>query len=259
MPRDNVSVSVIMPALNEEIAIAGAVESVLASFEKFNIDGEIVVVNDGSVDATHDIVISLIESSKGKIRIIDHDSPKGVGRSFFEGAKIAKKDVVVLSPGDNENDPDEILQYVDLFNYVDVVNPFIFNPGVRDAFRQRASLVFTAIMNATFRASFKYTNGAAMYRREVLAQISCRSNGFLYLTEILVKLSRKGYLFAEVPCALGKRAGGASKAVSFKTLKQIAIDCIKLVRDIYFSEEYKPYKSRPIASSVSNRRLKRAS
>ena len=54
-------ISVIMPALNEEQNISKAVVNVIKSFDRLDVHGEIVVVNDGSTDQTKEIVEELIE------------------------------------------------------------------------------------------------------------------------------------------------------------------------------------------------------
>ena len=63
------SVSVIMPALDEERNILDAIDNTLNSFINFSINGEIVVVNDGSTDKTSDLVNEEIKKNKqGQMR-----------------------------------------------------------------------------------------------------------------------------------------------------------------------------------------------
>ncbi len=237
MSDSKISISVIMPALNEERSVRDAIEATLSAFEKFDIDGEIIVVNDGSRDNTRSIVKSLIEAHGSLIRLIDHDVPKGMGRSFWDGVGQAGKEAVTIIPGDNENDPCEILRYKDLLRHVDAVIPFVYNKEVRPALRNIISSIFCLIVNVTFRTSFNYTNGTCLYRRSALSGIVCRSNGYFFSAETLMKVQKRGYLFAEVPYSLGVRAGGASKAVSISSLVKVAEDYINLIKDIFFSKD----------------------
>ena len=115
-----------MPALNEEKNILPALEDTLSAFEEFGIDGEILVVNDGSTDSTPSVVERKIQENPRKIRILNHSAPQGIGASFRDGVDEAHGNIVCMLPGDNENDPREILRYVTLLDNVDIVIPFFF-------------------------------------------------------------------------------------------------------------------------------------
>ncbi|MBN1353331.1 MAG: glycosyltransferase family 2 protein [Candidatus Omnitrophica bacterium] len=237
--RKKPSVSVIMPALNEEKAVKDAIEATLSVFREYDIDGEVIVINDGSTDSTAEAVSSMINTyGPDAVKLLNHDSPKGMGASFLDGVKHAKKDTVTLNPGDNENDPSEILRYADLIEDVDVVLPFVYNKEVRSSQRNAISFLFRSIINVTFGTSFNYTNGTALYRRSVLSGIECRSSGFFFLAEIIIKIAKKGYLIAEVPYALSRREGGKSKAVRLRPLIRVTKDYLRLIKEIYFSKKY---------------------
>src|ERR1041385_4578649 len=125
------SLSVIMPALNEEANIRDAVLSSLQSMKKHGIEGDVIVINDGSIDRTRTIVEGLMSQSS-QVKLVNHDRPGGIGYSFYDGAKRSEQDVVVMFPGDNENDPDSALTFYGLLQEVDLVVPFIHNTEVRE-------------------------------------------------------------------------------------------------------------------------------
>ena len=226
--------SVIMPALNEESNINDAIISTLEAMDFFKIAGEIIVVNDGSTDRTQLFIEQKIEENPEKIRLIQHSTPKGIGASFWEGVDQAKGDIIVMLPGDNENDSRETLRYYDLLEHVDIVIPFIFNKEVRPIFRNALSFFYRFIINSTFLVNFNYTNGTIIYRKSILGGLDCRSRGFFFQTDILIRSVKKGYLFAEVPYKLGVRKKGVSKAVSFPSLYQVIRGYLRLVKDYYF-------------------------
>ncbi len=116
-----------------------------------------------------------------------------------------------------------------------MVIPFVFNKEVRGKKRNFYSSIYLRLVNVLFRKNFNYTNGTVIYRRDVLSDAPNRSNGFFYQTENLVRAARRGYLYAEVPYRLELREKGESKAVSLKSLKKIAGDCLKLAAEVYFS------------------------
>lgn len=236
--NNKVDITVIMPALNEERNIKATIENTLKALGDYRINGEIIVINDGSSDNTEEIVNYVIKRGSC-IRMIKHDAPKGIGASFWEGVDNAKGDIVTWIPGDNENDPWEIFRYYKLLEHVDIVIPFIFNREARSLFRNTLSLVYRFIINTTFAVNFNYTNGTVLFRKSLLTELDRRNEGFFFQTDILIRTVKKGYLFAEVPYRLGIRKEGISKAVSFPSLMQVIRGYLHLVRDYYFSNKQK--------------------
>lgn len=225
--------SIVMPALDEEDNIRAAVEGTLSAFEDFDIRGEVIVINDGSTDRTREILTELRRKDP-RVRIIDHHTPQGIGASFWDGVDQASSEFVCMLPGDNENDPHEIMRYWPLLEHVDMVIPFVYNPKERSPFRNTLSLMYRFIINTTFLVSFNYTNGTVIYRRSILEELDYRSKGFFFQTDILVRTVKRGYLFAEVPYRLGQRKSGASKSISMRSLSHVIDGYVRLARDIYF-------------------------
>lgn len=232
-----VDLSVIMPSLNEERNIAEAMAACLRAFGEFHISGEIIVVNDGSDDATGRIIEEW-RKKEPRIKMITHERPRGIGASFWDGVDAASGYSVVMLPGDNENDPREIFQYHGILKHVDIIIPFVYNKEVRSLFRNGLSYLYRFIVNTTFHVYFNYTNGTNLYRRSVLSELKYRSSSFFFQTDILIRLAKEGYLFAEVPCRLQTRKGGVSRASSFPSFVQVVRGYVRLVKDIYWSKDH---------------------
>ncbi len=233
------SLSIIIPALNEEKSILLVIDNALSAMREFDISGEIIVVNDGSTDSTPKLVKRKMEDHQGTVKMITHEKPKGIGASFWDGVDGAFGDAVVLIPGDNENDPREILRYYKLLDDVDIIIPFVFNKEVRSFSRNLLSFLYLFIVNLTFFVNFNYTNGTILYRKSLLKKINCRRNDFFFQTDILIRLVKKGYLFAEVPSRLDQRKGGASKLTTPSSLWRIFKGYLRLIKDYYFKKEKK--------------------
>ena len=234
--RKNITlnISIVMPALNEEGNIRAAITMALQAIDEFQINGEIIVVNDGSKDRTGELIEKLIEKDS-RVKMIRHENPMGIGKSFWDGVDVSTGDAVVMLPGDNENDAREILRYCELLNHVDIIVPFVFNKEVRSLFRNALSFIYRFIINTTFLVNFNYTNGTILYRKSIFEKLGFRSTGFFFQTDILVRAVKKGYLFAEVPYRLNVRNNGKSRAVSFPSLLDVMKGYIRLVRDIYYT------------------------
>lgn len=248
-------ISIIVTALNEEKNISGTIENIMGGLGRYNIDGEIIVINDGSNDMTKNIVEGLMKTND-RIRLICHDTPQGVGASFWHGVDVASGNTIVWFPGDNENDSQEIFRYYGLIEHVDIVIPFIFNKEVRSVFRNALSFIYRFIINTTFQVNFNYTNGTIIYRKSILDELEFRSMGFFFQTDILVRVAKKGYLFAEVPYRLGMRKDGVSKAVSFPSLVKVAKGYLRLVDDFYIKKSIKANGVFSADSSTAARKKK---
>lgn len=231
-------ISIIMPALNEERNIILAINNSLKASEDFGISAEVVVVDDGSRDKTAGLV-SEAAKKDSRIRILHHNYPMGIGASFWDGVDQARGDIVLTLPGDNENNPWEILRYYKLLEHVDFVVPFVFNKEARSLFRNALSYVYRFIINTTFLVNFNYTNGTVLYRRSLLKELDYHSHGFFFQTDILIRTAKKGYLFAEVPYQLGLRKAGISKAVTFPSFIRVAKGYFRLIKDYYFTRDRK--------------------
>ncbi|MDD4996459.1 MAG: glycosyltransferase family 2 protein [Patescibacteria group bacterium] len=246
------NLSIIIPALNEEKNIEATVDNVLNAFKELQIAGEIVIVNDGSTDKTGLLIEKKIFQFPKIIKMIFHQFPQGVGVSFWDGVENATGDIVAMIPGDNENNPQEILRYYWLMDHVDFVAPFIFNKEVRPVFRRFLSSLYHFIIRISFSINLNYVNGTILARKSVLNSISHRSKGFFFQTECLVKLIKRGYLFAEVPSKLNIRREGFSKALKFKSFLKVLGDYFNLLFDVYIEERIKP--KRIIKESITYQR-----
>jgi glycosyltransferase involved in cell wall biosynthesis len=91
-------ISVVVPAHNEENAIAKAINSVLSSTYK---NYEIIVVNDGSADGTQQIVQDFIKKHPQRIRLLNYDEGHSPAFARNRGAEAAKGDVLFFLDADD--------------------------------------------------------------------------------------------------------------------------------------------------------------
>ncbi len=248
-------ITVIMPALNEELCLEAGVANVLMGFQTYGVSGELVIVNDGSSDRTAEIAEELAHTHDC-IAVLHHQRSEGIGSSFMDGVKGARGEMVVYIPGDGENDASEILRYLPLMNHVDIVVPFVINPGVRPWRRRVLSSTYHKIVSLTSSLSLNYMNGNVIYRKSILDGIQLNSRGFFYQTELLLKMIGSGYLYAEVPYIQRRRIGGSSKSTTISSLFEVARAYCETMLDVYSSKTGNPLK---VSGSVTARRLKEMS
>jgi len=101
-------VSIIVPAYNEEEAIAGDVKVIREAMDSSGRDYEVIVVDDGSTDSTAQVV----ESLEG-VKLLRHRANRGGGYSRNTGIKASSGDVVVVTDGDGTYPNQEIPAMLD--------------------------------------------------------------------------------------------------------------------------------------------------
>lgn len=215
--QDQISLTVVSPALNEEKNIKDAAMGMVSALNTAGIDWEIIIVDDGSTDATGSITEELARKEP-RIKVLHHQRPMGVGCSFRDGALTATKTAVTYLPGDGENDPGELIKYIHLLKHVDIIVPFVINREVRSKTRRFLSSLYLRIINLSFGTTFNYTNGNVIYKKGIFDKVQLQSNSFFFQTEYLLKATRAGFTFAEVPIRIRGRQKGESKALTLKIL-----------------------------------------
>ena len=118
--------------------------------------------------------------------------------------------------------------------HVDIVVPFVYNDKTRRPWRLRVrSVVYTMIVDLSFRFLLNYTNGNVIFRRSVIKDLRLRSRGFFFQTELLIRSLKKEYLYSEVPISAKLRSGGKPRSFSIKSLMNVTSDYLSTLADFY--------------------------
>lgn len=186
--------SVLIPVYNEGASVAEIVECVAA----VDIDKEIVIVDDGSVDTTPDV---LRELSVSDLRVIHHSENRGKGAAIRTALAVATGDAVIIQDADLEYDPEDYIPLLEVFENqrADAVY------GVRDLSGQRFYMrwgnhLMTLATNLLF--GTRLHDMETCYKlvdRQVMQSLDLRSDGFDIEGEITAKLLRQGVRIHEVP------------------------------------------------------------
>ena len=229
------SLSIVIPAYNEEENVASAVERVAQVAQTLGIEYEIIVVNDGSRDRTGDIVREL-QTRVPHIKLIEHFPNRGYGGSLKAGFAAAKCDWVAFVPSDNQFDFREISLLLARSAEADVISGYRANR--QDPFIRKLNALG---WNSVVRLLFGYLSrdidcGFKLFRRELLDHIHIESNGAMIDTEFLAGARARGYIIADVPVThLPRQAGhptGANVKVILKAFRDLVRFRLRLWREL---------------------------
>ncbi len=215
------SLTVVMPALNEERHLEEAVASARARIEPYFAEWEILIFNDGSSDRTGEIADRLA-ASESRILAFHHATPKNLGGVYREGVIRATKEFIIMIPGDNENGGESLDDVLDLAGTADIIIPYVKNPSVRVFTRRVISRTFVILVNLLSGCRIRYYNGTVLHRSEILKKHGFKTDGFGYQAEILVDLIRRGYTYSQVGIELTPKPAGTTSAFRLANIVKVA-------------------------------------
>jgi glycosyltransferase involved in cell wall biosynthesis len=222
------SLSVVIPALNEEGNIQGSIDAVVSAAERHFDDYEVIIVNDGSRDRTLEIIQANMAKNP-RIRVISHERPWGFGASYHDGRRHATKTYTVMVHGDNAFDKDTLSNFFSNAGKADVICGYIANPEARGWTRRAISFAYTTSLNVLFCTRLKYFNGLQIHRTEWLQRADVKSDGFGFQAELLIKAIKEGHSFLQVPTIHTERPGGGkTKIFKMKNIGSVMRTVVRL-------------------------------
>src|SRR4051812_7377858 len=214
------SLSVFVPAYNEVGNLAPTVETIMRALSVSVEDYEVIVVDDGSTDGTHEVADALAARFP-EVRVIHNSRNMGLGYGWMRAVEAATRGSFIFVPGDNTWPYRSLMELFGNLGKADVVTSFTTNPGVRNPVRRLLSAVYTTSLNALFGLKMQYYHGLTIYPTELLRAHPITTYGFASMAEALLRAIHEGRSFIEVACAIEERATGRSKALTADSLTNI--------------------------------------
>jgi glycosyltransferase involved in cell wall biosynthesis len=221
------SISIVIPAMNEEGNVAAAVKTVKSVVSPCFSDHEILIYNDGSTDGTG-IIADELARGDSSIKVFHHDKNRGLGACYREGARVAGKDFYLLIHGDNEIAPETIQAIINKTNEADVVIPYVQNPEARPFIRRVISSAYVSLTNLLFGLNIPYYNGPCMIRTSLVKELPIEDSGFGFMMETLVKLIKKGHSYVVVGFNCRLREKGKTKVFQIRNISSAIAGIIRL-------------------------------
>jgi len=211
------SLSIVLPAYNEEANVESAVEQVSAVAQRLGMDYEIILVNDGSIDRTGEIARELRDRIPN-FQLVEHYPNRGYGGSLKAGFAAASKEFIAFVPADNQFDFGEITRLLERIEEADIVSGYRANR--QDRFIRKLNAFG---WNMVVRLLFGYLCrdidcGFKLFRREILERVTLVSDGAMIDTELLAGARARGLRVAEVPVTHLPRTAGEATGANLKVI-----------------------------------------
>jgi glycosyltransferase involved in cell wall biosynthesis len=194
-----VELTVLMPCLNEVKTIATCIGKALRFFADHGIDGEVLVVDNGSTDGS-----ARIAEAAGA-RVVSHDI-KGYGSALKRGIGEARGRFVIMGDADDTYDFARLDEFVDLLRRG---HDLVMGSRLRGVIAKRVmpwmhryvgTPALTAVMNLVYRTGISDTNcGLRGFRRDAVERLDLRCNGMEFASEMVIRASQEGLTIAETP------------------------------------------------------------
>jgi len=220
--------SIFFPAYNDGGTIASLVILAVQVAGRLTSDFEVIVVNDGSKDATRDILDDLARTYPN-VRAIHHQRNRGYGAALRTGFAAAAKDLIAYTDGDAQYDPAELpVLWNRLTPDADMVTGYkisrsdpwhrvvigrLYHHTVKFLFRLRIRDV-----DCDFR----------LLRREIFDRVKLEKDTGVICLEMMRKIQDAGFRVVEVPVHHYHRLHGRSQFFNFKRVFWTGIDVLRL-------------------------------
>ena len=229
------AISVVVPSYNEAESLVATFDSIVAALPDPEVS-EIVLVDDGSTDATAAIMRELADSGRAQVRVVERISNGGMGQALASGFAEATGDVLTWIPGDGEYDLEEILAELALLGSSDIV---LFRRKVRD---QLARNIVSSLMYLLIRVLFRFDArgycGIFLIGRTRWESLEINSSDVFFTLELAIRAACGDWRIAYGVAEWRPRRAGRSKVFKISTVLRNAYELLRF-RVILFRESHR--------------------
>src|SRR3954451_3499379 len=228
--------SVVVPCLNEEANLPDLVARVGEVFQVGNLDGELVLIDDGSTDSTWK-VIGELEQANPWLSARRHSENRGIDAGWTTGVSAARGKLVAILDADLQYQPEDLLRLkreLEVSN-VDIVQGWRSPVGRAKDSRYYYSRGLNHLLNVAFGMNLRDNkSGFVVTRREILEDLLTYRGGYAYWQSfIMVAAHAKGYTYKEVETLFEPRRAGKSflDNAPVKAVARSFVDIAKAMRE----------------------------
>jgi glycosyltransferase involved in cell wall biosynthesis len=227
-PAKPPSLSVFFPAYNDSGTIASMVIRAVQAASVVTPDYEVIVVNDGSTDATAQIADELARTYP-RVRAIHHPKNRGYGGALQTGFRSACKELVFYTDGDAQYDPAELsLLWAAMTPDTDVVNGYKISRS-DPLHRVVIGRIYHHIVRLLFGLTVRDVDcDFRLMRRTIFQRIDLEKTSGVICLEMMKKIQDAGFRIVEVPVHHYHRVFGKSQFFNFRRIAKTGVDVMRL-------------------------------
>ena len=212
------SLSIVLPCFNEEHNIRNAVRDAAIWMQTANIDGEIIVVDDGSKDGSL-VVLNKLKEEMSHLRIVRHEKNQGYGLAVRSGCDAAQMEWIAFMDSDGQfqaKDLSLLLAHADCFPFITGRRAHRADSFVRNMFGKVLGAMNVLVLQLWVR---DVNCGLKTFRRDIWKDIRpTRGVEKLFNTEMFLRLKHKKIPWHQVnvphyPRRLGTPTGGSPRVI----------------------------------------------
>ena len=242
--------SVFFPAYNDSGTIASMVIRAVQAAAELTPDYEVIVVNDGSRDATAEIADELARLYP-QVRVVHHPKNRGYGGALQTGFRTATKELIFYTDGDAQYDPAELAAlWAKMAPGVDLVNGYKISRS-DPLHRIVIGRVYHHLVSVLFGLSVRDVDcDFRLMRRSIFEKIDLSKTSGVICLEMMKKIEDAGFAIVEVPVHHYHRAFGRSQFFNFRRIAKTGVDVLRLWYALVVRHEHQRAGVRPLASTA---------
>ena len=241
--------SVFFPAYNDSGTIASMVIRAVQAASALTPDYEVIIVNDGSADATAQIADELARTYPN-VRVVHYAKNCGYGGALQTGFRSATKDLIFYTDGDAQYDPAEMeLLWHQMKAGVDLVNGYKISRS-DPLHRIVIGRIYHHIVSTLFGLTVRDVDcDFRLMRRSIFERIQLEKTSGVICLEMMKKIHDAGFRIVEVPVHHYHRAFGKSQFFNGRRIVKTAIDVMRLWFALVVRQQHRRGDVRPAVLS----------
>ncbi len=204
--RAATSFAVLVPALDEAENMPDLLSELAVTFRSHHIDGEVIIVDDGSADGTFEAAREAAAAAGlERVRVLRHRVNRGKTSAIVTGARATDAEVLVLFDADLQHSTDEIPRFLDA---IDGGLDVVAGRKVGKYDKRIVSGIYNGLAARLFGVQVRDMNSMKAFRREVLDDLQLREDWHRYIVALA---HARGWKIGEIDIDLLPRRHGTSK------------------------------------------------
>jgi glycosyltransferase involved in cell wall biosynthesis len=225
------SLSVILPAFNEAPNIEKAVSASADACTRLGLDYEIVIVDDGSHDATGELGLRLAAADP-HVRLYRHPRNRGYGAALRTGIEEACKEHIFFTDADLQFDMTDLGLLLEKADHFDIIAGYR-SPRADSWHRRLYAWGWGRTVGLAFGLQVRDIDCAfKLFHRRVFETVPIRAIGAFVNSEILVRARAAGFSIAEVPVRHFPRQAGVPTGGNPRVILRALLELARLHREL---------------------------